>query len=150
MSRHKQLVEDFIQALFTRGDLSAVDSYLSADFVDHDPTLPSSQSGPEAMRDAAAYFRRAFPDWRSDVEQLIAEGDLVVERFTARGTHRGEVMGVAPTGRELTLRGINILRVHHGRIAERWGRLDQLGLLRQLGLAPTAAAAAAAGQPAPR
>jgi steroid delta-isomerase-like uncharacterized protein len=150
MSAHKQLVEDFIQALFTRGDLTAVDTYLSPDFVDHDPTLPGSEPGPEAMRAAAAYFRRVFPDWRSDIEQLIAEGDLVVERFTARGTHRGELMGVAPTGRELTLRGINIFRVHDGRIAERWGRLDQLGLLRQLGLAPAAAAAAAGTQPAQR
>src|SRR6266516_4449539 len=105
MSDNKRLVGDFIQALFTRGELSAVDIYLSPDFVDHDPTLPSSESGPEAMREAAAaaYFRRAFPDWRSEVEQLVAEGDLVVERFTARGTHGDEVMGVAPTGRELVL-----------------------------------------------
>jgi steroid delta-isomerase-like uncharacterized protein len=136
MSEYKQLVEDFIQALFTRGDLSAVDTYLSPHFVDHDPTLPGSEPGPGAMREAAAYFRRAFPDWHSDVEQLIAEGDLVVERFTARGTHAGELMGVAPTGREVTLRGINIFRIHDGQITERWGRLDQLGLLRQLGVAP--------------
>ena len=136
MSEHKRLVEDFIQALFSRGDLSAVDTYLSPGFVDHDPTLPSSEPGPEAMREAAAYFRRACPDWHSDIDQLIAEGDLVVERFTARGTHRGELMGVAPTGRELILRGINIFRVYDGRITDRWGRLDQLGLLRQLGLAP--------------
>jgi predicted ester cyclase len=91
-------------------------------------------------REAAAYFRRAFPDWHSDIEQLIAEGDLVAERFTARGTYGGELMGVAPTGRELTLQGINIFRIHDGQIAERWGRLDQLGLLRQLGLAPAAPA----------
>jgi steroid delta-isomerase-like uncharacterized protein len=140
MREHKQLVEDFIQALFTRGDLSAVETYLSPGFVDHDPTLPSSQPGPAAIREAAAYFRRAFPDWHSDIEQLIAEGDLVVERFTARGTHTGELMGVAPTGRELTLRGINIFRIHGGQITERWGRLDQLGLLQQLGLAPAAPA----------
>jgi steroid delta-isomerase-like uncharacterized protein len=146
MSDHKQLVEDFIQALFTRGDLGAADTYLSPDFVDHDPTLPGSGSGPGAMREAAGYFRRALPDWRSDVEQLIAEGDLVVERFTARGTHSGELMGVAPTGRELILQGINIFRVSDGRIIERWGRLDQLGFFRQLGLVPAAPAEAAAGQ----
>ena len=136
MSDNKQLVEDFIQALFTRGDLGAAETYLSPGFVDHDPTLPGGGPGPEAMRAAAAYFRRALPDWHSDIEQLIAEGDLVVERFTARGTHAGELMGMAPTGRELTLRGINIFRIHDGQITERWGRLDLLGLLDQLGLAP--------------
>ena len=150
MSEHKRLVEDFIQPLFTRGDLSAVETYLSPDFVDHDPTLPGGEPGPEAMRTAAAYFRRACPDWRSDIEQLIAEGELVVEQFTASGTHRGELMGVAATGRELTLRGINIFRVRDGLITERWGRLDQLGLLRQLGLAPQVPAAGAATQPTPR
>jgi predicted ester cyclase len=93
-------------------------------------------------------MRGACPDWHSEAEQLIAEDDLVVERFTARGTHRVEFMGVAPTGREVILRGINIFRVYDGRITERWGRLDQLGLLQQLGLVPAAAAAATAGGPA--
>jgi predicted ester cyclase len=67
------------------------------------------------------------------VEQLVAESDIVVERFTARGTHRGDLMGAEPTGREITLAGINIFRVDGDRIVERWGRLDELGLLRQLG-----------------
>jgi predicted ester cyclase len=88
------------------------------------------------MRQTADVFRRAFPDWRSDVQQLIAEGDLVAENFTAHGTHRASVMGETPTGREVVLRGINIFRIADGKIVERWGRLDQLGLLQQLGLAP--------------
>jgi predicted ester cyclase len=67
---------------------------------------------------------------------LIAEDDLVAEVFTASGTHRGEMMGVAPTGREVSLRGINVFRVRDGRITERWGRLDDLGFLQQLGVAP--------------
>jgi predicted ester cyclase len=77
----------------------------------------------------------AFPDWHSDVELLIGEGDIVVERFTASGSHRGEIFGVAPSGRSISLSGINIFRVRDGRIVERWGRLDELGLFRQLGLA---------------
>jgi predicted ester cyclase len=79
-------------------------------------------------------FREALPDWHSEVEQFVAEDDIVVERFTASGTHRGELMGVPPTGNTLTLAGINIFRVDGDRIVERWGRLDELGLLRQLGL----------------
>jgi predicted ester cyclase len=81
-------------------------------------------------------FRAAFPDWHSDLDFLVGEKDIVVELFTASGTHRAEVMGVAPTGNTVTLRGINVFRVADGKIVERWGRLDDLGLLQQLGIAP--------------
>jgi predicted ester cyclase len=77
-----------------------------------------------------------FPDWHSDLHLLVGEDDIVVELFTASGTHRGEIMGVAPTGHTITLSGINIFRIRDGRIVERWGRLDDLGFLRQLGLVP--------------
>ena len=135
-SRNKHLVEAFIQELFSTGDLAAVDRYLDPAFVNHDPPFPGAPQGPEGMRQAAALFRRAMPDWHSDVDQLVAEGDTVVERFHATGTHRGELMGVPPTGRTLVLAGINVFRVEGDRIVERWGRLDELGLLRQLGLVP--------------
>jgi predicted ester cyclase len=136
METNKQTVDEFITALFTKGDLTAVDRYLDPSFVNHDPPLPGAPSGPEGMRQAAEVFRRAFPDWRSDVQHLIADGDLVAENFIARGTHQGSVMGEAPTGREIVLKGVNIFRLADGRIVERWGHLDQLGLLQQLGLAP--------------
>jgi predicted ester cyclase len=74
--------------------------------------------------------------WHSELEQLVAEGDIVVERFTASGTHRGELMGAQPTGKTINLAGINIFRIDGDKIVERWGRLDELGLLRQLGLFP--------------
>jgi predicted ester cyclase len=80
-------------------------------------------------------FHAALPDWHSEVEQLIAEADIVVERFTASGTHRGDLMGVPPTGKVLVLKGIQMFRVVDGQIVERWGRLDEVGLMRQLGLA---------------
>jgi predicted ester cyclase len=134
---NKHIVEEFIAALFTRGDLTAVDRYLDPGFVNHDPPMPGLPDGPEGMRQASQMFHNAFPDWRSEVVQLIAEDDLVVEHFVARGTHRGPVMGETPTGREVLLRGINIFRVADGSIVERWGRLDQLGLLQQLGLGPS-------------
>jgi steroid delta-isomerase-like uncharacterized protein len=136
LSRNKRLVEDFIQDLFTRGDLDAVHRYLDPGFVNHDAPFPGAPEGPEGMRTAATLFRQAAPDWHSQVEQLIAEADTVVEVFTASGTHRNELMGVPGTGRTLTLRGINVFRVKGNKIVERWGSLDQLGLLRQLGLAP--------------
>jgi len=136
---NKKIVTSFIDRLFSEGDLAAVDDYLSEEFVNHDPPFGASADR-EGMRMAGASFRAAFPDWRSDVHLLIAEGDLVVEVFTASGTHRGEIMGVAATGRSVSLRGINVFRVREERITERWGRLDDLGFMQQLGLVPTAGA----------
>lgn len=134
-SNNKTLVREFIDALFTRGELDAVDRYLAPDFVYHDP-FPGFASDREGLRQAAQVFRQGFPDWHSQVQALIAEGDLVTERFTARGTHQGEFMGVPASGREVTLAGINIFRVQDGKLVERWGRLDDLGLLQQLGIVP--------------
>jgi predicted ester cyclase len=130
---NKRLVDSFVQELFTHGDLGAVDRYLAPTFVDHDPPIPGGPGGRDGIRQAAALFRGACPDWHSDLEQLVEEGDVVVERFTARGTRRGELMGVPPTGEPLELKGINIFRIEDGRIVERWGRLDEAGLTRQLG-----------------
>ena len=132
---NKKIVKEFIQRLFSEGDLAAVDDCLSVEFVNHDPPFGASADR-EGMRAAGSVFRSAFPDWHSELHLLIAEGDLVAEVFTASGTHRGEVMGVAPTAQEVSLRGINVFRLRGGRISERWGRLDDLGFLQQLGLHP--------------
>jgi steroid delta-isomerase-like uncharacterized protein len=133
LTRNKHLVESFIQELFTKGDLTAVDRYLAPDVVNHDAPFPGSPDGAEGWRHAGASIRRAAPDWRSEEHEFVAEGDLVVERFTARGTHRGELLGVPATGQELVLPGINIFRIAGDRIVERWGCVDMLGLLRPLG-----------------
>ena len=136
-TRNKQLVDAFIQELFTKGDLDAVDRYLHPDYVDHDPPVPDAPTGAEGMRRAGDLFRRALPDWHSDIGMLVAEGDIVVERFRAGGTHTGaELMGVPASGRTLVIDGINIFRIENDKIVERWGRLDDLGLLRGLGLVP--------------
>jgi steroid delta-isomerase-like uncharacterized protein len=131
---NKALVRDFIDALFTNGDLAAVDRFLAPDFVDHDPPF-GGPGGREGIRAAGAQMRQGCPDWHSDLHSLVAEDDIVVERFTASGTHQGEMFGVAPSGEQLVLRGINIFRICDGKIVERWGRLDELGVLQQLGLA---------------
>jgi predicted ester cyclase len=133
---NKQIVEEFIAALFTDGDLTAVDRYVDPGFINHDPALPGSPDGPDGIRKVAEIMRQAFPDWRSDVQHMIAEGDLVAEHFVAHGTHRGSVMGEVPTGQDVVLRGVNIFRITNAKIVERWGRLDDLGLLQQLRLAP--------------
>ena len=133
IDQNKNTVTSFIDALFTKGDLGAVDEYLAGEFVNHDPPLGVTADR-EGMRQAGAMFRAAFPDWHSDMSILVGEGELVVEHFTASGTQQGEIFGVPASGRTVSLPGINVWRVRDGRIVERWGRLDELGLLRQLGL----------------
>jgi steroid delta-isomerase-like uncharacterized protein len=131
---NKTIVREFIQALFTKGDLHAVDDYLAEDFINNDPPFGASADR-EGMRSAGALFRSVFPDWHSDLHLLIAEGDIVVEQFTATGTHTGApIMGVAASGETVTMAGVNIFRLRDGRIVERWGRLDDLGFRRQLGV----------------
>jgi steroid delta-isomerase-like uncharacterized protein len=133
IEQNKTVVREFIEALFTKGDLTAVDTYLADDFVNHEPVFGTSADR-EGMRAGGAMIRAGFPDWHSDQEMLVGEDDVVVEKFTASGTHRGELLGVPPTGRTVAVPGINIFRIRDGRIVERWGRLDELGLMRQLGL----------------
>lgn len=135
-NQNKQLVNDFIQDLFTKGDLDAVNRYLATNFVNHDAPMPGAPDGREGMRWTAEQIRAAAPDWHSDLERLVAERDIVVEVFTASGTHTGPLFGVPGSGKTLTLPGINVFRVDDGRIVERWGQVDVLGMLQQLGLAP--------------
>jgi predicted ester cyclase len=90
----------------------------------------------EAAKQEAADFRRGFPDVVSTIEDLIAEADKVVARWRSRATHRGEYMGIPPTGKEVEFTGISVYRIEGGRIAESWNSEDQLGLLLQIGAVP--------------
>ncbi|HET6658317.1 MAG TPA: ester cyclase [Rubrobacter sp.] len=87
----------------------------------------------EAAKQQAADFRRGFPDVTSTIEDLIAEGDKVVARWRSRATHRGDYMGIAPSGKEVEFTGISIYRIEGNKIAESWSVEDQLGLMRQIG-----------------
>lgn len=133
--RNTALVAAFIDELFSAGDLSAVDRYLDPAMVNHDAPM-DGPPGLEGWRHAATTMRTACADWHSDRLHMVAEGELVAEHFIASGTHTGPLFGVARTGATLTLAGINLFRVRDGRIVERWGCLDELGMLRQLGLVP--------------
>ena len=121
LTRNKHLVESLIQELFTKGDRTAIDRYLAPGFVNHDPPFPGSPEGAEGLRQAAQVIRAAVPNWRSDPDHYVAEGDLVVEHFHAHGTRTGELFGAPADGKTLILRGIHIFRVANDKIVERWG-----------------------------
>ena len=92
----------------------------------------------EAAKQEASDFRRGFPDVVSTIEDLVAEGDRVAARWTARATHLGEYVGVPPIGKEVEFTGISMYRIEGGRIAESWTVQDELGLMRQIGAVPEA------------
>jgi predicted ester cyclase len=124
---NKAIVRRQEEELFTQGNLDAADEIYAPDYVGHDPSNPEDIRGLEAAKQAAADYRKAFPDLR------IAEGDKVAARLRFRGTHRGEVQGIAPTGRRVDCTGIVISRMEGGKIAEDWANFDDLGMMQQLG-----------------
>lgn len=118
------------------GDLAVVDELVAEEFVNHNPIVPDAPPGPEGFKLNVSTIRTAFPDIEFPTEDLIAEGDRVVIRAVGRGTHEGELLGIPPTGREVTLPAIVIFRIEDGQIVERWAQTDTLGMLRQLGALP--------------
>ena len=144
VEENKALVRRFFDA-FGRNDFAALEAVTSQDVVYH--TAPAGLSaGIEGYRELMAMYVSAFPDVQIIVDDMIAEGDKVVTRFTSRGTHRGEFMGIAPMGSQVTIGGISIIRVAGNKVTEEWDQLDMLGGLEQLGatLAPPEPSAATA------
>ena len=122
--------------LWNAGDAAAIAALVTPDYVRHDPNGPEVR-GPAAERQLVELYRAAFPDLRFTIEHLVADGDLVMARVTVRGTHRGELLGIPPTGTPLTLAAMELYRIRDGKVAEQWVALDALGLLQQLGAVPT-------------
>lgn len=131
---NKKLVRRFLEEGAAKNDAKVISETLAPDFVHHNPT-PGVSGDVEGIKVAIAGFRRAFPDYRVSILDLIAEGDRVVSRIAFRGTHRGELMGLPPTGKTVEIEFWHIERIANGRIAERWSLFDQWGLMQQLGAA---------------
>lgn len=116
--------------------LSWMDEHVAPDFVRHDPGLPFEVRGPEGVKHLNSVLLAAFPDLILDVEDEVAEGDKVLMRLTLRATHRGEFMGIPPTGNEVEVGVLDLFRIGDGRLEEHWAMMDNLGLMRQLGAIP--------------
>jgi steroid delta-isomerase-like uncharacterized protein len=142
-AQNKAVAKRFFEA-FNARDLDAFDEILASDAIDHDPQNPFRQMrGPEGAKRNAAMYHAAFSDGCFDVQEQIAEGDCVVTRWTAKGTHDGELMGMPPTGKWVEVDGIGIDRIVDGKVAESWGCWDTLGMMQQLGAVPEAQPAGA-------
>ncbi len=133
---NKVLMRRFLEEVFNKKNLAAIDEFIAPNQVDHTlpPFLPTT---PEGTKRAIGMFLTAFPDVHLTVEDMVAEGDKVVTRYTSRGTQKGGFMGIPPTGKQMTVSSIIIARIADGKIVEEWGLDDQMGMLQQLGIIPT-------------
>jgi steroid delta-isomerase-like uncharacterized protein len=127
--RFNELVEEY----WRTGNADALEEVVAPDFVHHAPGIPPDLEG---LKQALPMFRAAFPDMRLTEEDVIADGDKVVDRVTVRGTHQGELMGIPSTGKQVEFTETHISRIADGKIVERWGEWDALGLMQQLGGVP--------------
>ncbi len=132
---NKAIVRRFFEEGPSKGNLSIADELLSPDFTMHVP-LPASP-GIEGIKEVITTCRAAFEHLNVTIEDMIAEGNNVVTRFTARGIHKGNFMGLPATGEPITMTGIEIFRIKDGKIIELWGEVNLLGLMQQLGIIPS-------------
>ncbi len=142
---NKAIIRRYFDEVWNGGNLDLIDQFFAPDYVNHSPS-PGQGQGSAALKALIAMFRGAAPDLRITVDDLLAEGDRVASRWTARGTHTGEgLLGLPPTGRVIVGETIAIDRFADGRIVEHWARRDDLGLFQQLGLLPPLPSAAERG-----
>lgn len=135
--QNKATVRHFVEEVQNQGRLNVIDEICAKDFVDH--TAPAGlPSGREGVKMQFTMLRNAFPDMKATLHEQIAEGEKVANRKTVQGTHRGEFMGFAPTGKVVSFEVIDMIRIVDGKIVEYWNSTDRIGLLRQLGVLPLA------------
>jgi steroid delta-isomerase-like uncharacterized protein len=132
---NKNLIRRAFEAQ-NQGDDDAVLQYCDPDIVFHEPSLPTPLRGHEAFRQLLAMYRGGFPDFRFTEEDMIAEGDKVAARWRIDLTHKGEFLGIPPTGKQLTISSIDVFRIVNGKIVEQWVLADTLGMMQQLGVIP--------------
>ena len=132
---NKAVVRRTFEEVWNQGNADAVPALYAPDVVWHAPHAAEGH-GPAFMQRLVARVRAAFADFQLTCEELIAEGDQVVSRYTITGTHRGTWEGIAPTGKEVALKGVSIARLRDGKCVEVWNMPDALGLLQQLGVIP--------------
>jgi predicted ester cyclase len=135
---NKALYRRFVEEVFGKKNVGATDEFIAPTCVDH-AAPPAFPKGLEGAKQIQGMYLAAFPDVAVTFEDMIAEGDegdKVMARFAIRGTHKGSFMGIAATGKRVTVTGIDIVRVSGGKIVEHWESFDQLDLMQQLDVVP--------------
>ncbi len=137
---NKNTTRRMVEEVFNKGKLSVIQEICLPNVLLHDPIVPNGEvRGQDGFSQYVSIFRTAFPDLNLTIEDQIVQGDEVVTRYIARGTHRGDLMGIAPTGKKVTVTGMVLDRYSHGKLIESWNQTDNLGLMQQLGVVPATA-----------
>jgi len=132
---NKAIIRRNCEEALNKGDLAVADENIATNYVYHG-SGGQEFKGPEGFKQFITMLRTAFPDLHFTIEDMVAEGDKVAHRLTLRGTHKGELMGIAPTGKQVTTTAITISRFVGGKEVEAWSSMDMLGMMQQMGVAP--------------
>ncbi len=122
-----------IEEVWNQRNLAAIPQLFASNHVHHDPNTMEIAPGHDGLRQLVNLYTSAFPDVKLTIQDIFDRDDRVTIRWSARGTHRGELRGIAPTGKEINTTGVDILRIQNGKIAETWVQWDALGLMQQIG-----------------
>ena len=133
---NKAVVRRFLEGILTQGNPDVEDELAAPNFVVHDPSSEAGDVDAEGVKGSIAWSHSTFPDLRVTIEDQVAEGDKVATRWRVRGTHQGEMMGVAATGNQVTFTGTQTDYISGGKIVESWSNWDTLGMLQQIGTVP--------------
>ncbi len=134
--QNKNNVRRLFEEVWNKGNVAVADELFAPAYTHHDSSTPDVGRGPESEKKRATFYRNAFSDLRLTIEDLIADGETVVARWSCRGTHKGEFNGIAPTGKQVNMTGISIARFTNGKMTEGYVNWDALGLMQQLGVVP--------------
>lgn len=148
--QNKTNIRRLFEEVWNKGQLPVADELFAPTYTHHDSSTPDVGRGPESEKKRVTLYRNAFPDIRFTIEDMLAEGETVVARWSCRGTHKGELNGIAPTGKQFNITGISIARFTNGKMFEGYINWDALGLMQQLGVVPELGKAKAAAASAPR
>jgi steroid delta-isomerase-like uncharacterized protein len=135
LEQNKALMRKYIEEAWNKGDLDFIDKNFSADFVNHG-TFPGQSTDRDGVKWVISNIRNAIPNVHFTIEDMIAEGDKVVTRWLAKGTHKGDFMGTKPTGNKISVSATVIDRIKDGKVIEHWANRDDLSFLQQVGLIP--------------
>ena len=133
---NEAIIRRAYEEVWNQGKIDVADEVVAPDMIRHDPGTPDVTGGLEAHKELVATLRAAFPDLHLSIEDLLSEGNKVALRFTFRGTHKGEFMGTAATGKQVTVSGLEIAHFKDGKCVEHWVNWDVMGFLQQIGAIP--------------
>jgi steroid delta-isomerase-like uncharacterized protein len=134
--QNKTIVRRLFEELWNKGNLPVADELIAPTYAHHDAATSDVGRGPESEKKRVTLYRTAFTDLRLTVEDIIAEGETVMARWSCRGAHKGDLNGIAPTGKQFAISGVTVCRISNGKVVEGWVNWDALSLMQQLGVVP--------------